>query len=63
MSASKTNYLLMVMSAALLVSFFILLAAFKGDSVLRIVLAAGGVAVFGGFCVALLVAGKRTPAA
>lgn len=65
MSAPKKNYslALTLMFFAMMASFLILVTAIKGDSVLRIVLAAGGFLVFCGLYVAVLVAGKRaTPA-
>jgi hypothetical protein len=51
------------MFIALAVSFAILLTAVKGDSVLRIVLAAGGFVGFLGLYVGVLVASKRAPTA
>jgi hypothetical protein len=53
----------MLISFALLASFLVLVTAFKGDSVLRIALAAGGFLGFGGLYVALLVSRKRAIAA
>ena len=65
MSNSKKNFVVvsMLMSAALLVTFLIFVAALKGDSVLRMVLAGGGFLGFAGLYLALLIANKRTPSA
>ena len=63
MIASKFKVPLVLNFAALFASFLVLMAAVKGDSVLRIVLASVGVVGFGGLYVALLVASKRTPSA
>ena len=61
MTASKKNVPLALISLAVLASCAILVTALKGDSMLRIALAAGGFVGFGGLLVALLVAGRRTP--
>jgi hypothetical protein len=63
MNDSKKTVIFMLMSAALLATFVIFVAALKGDSTLRIVLAAGGFLGFAGLYAALLVASKRTPSA
>ena len=63
MTVSKKNFVIvsLMMSAATLTSFLILVTALKGDSVLRMVLAGVGFLGFCGLYFALLVARKRTP--
>jgi len=63
MNTSKKTVIFMLMSAVLLASFLVFVAALKGDSTLRIVLASGGFLGFAGLYAALLVANKRTPSA
>ena len=59
MSASNKNVPLALMAFAALSAFLILMKSIQGDSVLRIVLAAGGFVGFSGLYVAVLLAKKR----
>ena len=61
MSASNKNVPLALMAFAALSAFLILMKSIQGDSVLRIVLAAGGFVGFSGLYVAVLLAKAGKP--